>query len=83
MEINWQDIFYIIASLTMIVVFITCIWLIWFSLFALKLVRNIIAAIRVGSNIIEDVGYFRKGIKLKALSFLLKILEKGGKNEQQ
>lgn len=78
MEINWQNIFYITASLTMIVVFVTCIWLIWFSFLALKLVRNITKVIHVGSNIIDDIGYFKKSIKFKVLSLLLNILKKGG-----
>lgn len=81
MAINWQDVFYITVSLAMVVVFVTCIWLIWFSFLALRLVKNITTAVHMWSNIVGDIDYFRKGIKLKILSFLLRILEKGGKNE--
>ena len=81
MEINWQDVFYFTASLVMIVVLITCIWLMRLFFIASKLIRNFTTAVHKWSNVVDDIRYFRKGIKSKFLKFLLTILDKGGENE--
>jgi len=81
MEINWQNVFYFTASLAMIVVAITGIWLMWLFFTASRIIKNLTIATRRWENIVGDIEYLRKGIKLKVLSFILKILEKGGQNE--
>lgn len=83
MVINWQDIFYFTASLVMIVTLIFCIWLVWLFFITSKLIRNLTETAHKWSNVVDDIRYFEKDIKLKVLGFLLKILNKGGKNEQQ
>lgn len=82
MEINWQDIFYFTASLAMIITLIICIWLMRLFFIASKLIRNLTATAHKWSNIVNDIRYFKKGMKLKVLRFLLKIIDKGGQNEQ-
>lgn len=82
MGINWQDIFYFTASLVMIVTLIICIWLMRLFFIASKLINNLTATVHKWSNIVDDIRYFRKNVKLKVLSLLLKIFDKGGQNEQ-
>ena len=79
MEINWQDIFYITASLVMIVVLITSVWLMQLFFAASKLIRNLTDEARKLNNIVDDVKYFSTSIKLKVLRFLSKILDKADK----
>lgn len=81
MEINWQDIFYVTASLTMLVIVIVNIWIIRWLIVASKMIRNITATSQKWSIVINDVFNFRKGITLKLLRFLLTKLDKGGENE--
>jgi len=81
MVINWQDIFYFTASLVMIVILITCIWLMRLLFIISKFIRNFTAKAHKWSDIVYDIRYFKKSIKLNILRFLLKILDKGGQNE--
>lgn len=83
MGINWQDIFYLTTSLAMIVVFIAGVCLVWLIFATLKLIKNLTSTVHKWSNVVDDVRYFRKGIKLKILRFLSAILEKGGENERK
>lgn len=82
MIINWQDVFYFTASLVMIAALIVCIWLMRLFYTASKLINNLKATAYKWSNTINDIRYFKKNVKLKFLSFLLQILDKGGQNEQ-
>jgi hypothetical protein len=50
---------------------------------ASKLIKNLTTKVNKWGNIINDIRYFRKNIKLKVIKFLLKILGKGDQNEQQ
>lgn len=81
MIINWQDIFYFTASFTMIAVFVTCVWLMWLLFIASKFISKLMTAGHKWNNVVDDIRYFRKNVKLKVLSFLLQILDKGGQNE--
>jgi len=63
-----QDVFYFTASLTMIVVFVTCIWFLWLMFIASKLIKSL-----------TNVSYEWNVIKSKVLGFVLKILNKGAK----
>jgi hypothetical protein len=83
MGINWQDVFYFTSSIAMIVMFIICIWLIRLFFIVSKFINNLTVEARKWSNIVDDIRYLRKNVKLKVLSFLLKILDKGDQNEQQ
>lgn len=83
MGIDWQNIFYITTSFVMILTLIICIWLIWLFFMASKLIKNLTTKVNKWGNIIDDIRYFRKNIKLKGIRFLLKILGKEDQNEQQ
>ena len=83
MIINWQDIFYITASLVMIVVLMMSAWLIWLFFAASRLIRNLTDEARKLNNVVDDVKYFSTSIKLKVLGFLSKILDKGIQNKQK
>jgi hypothetical protein len=78
---DWQQAFYIASTIGMIV--ITAIGVLYFWLFfnLIKLVKRLTSMIDEGNRIIEDVDYFQKGVRLGVLRFLLKIFEKGDKNE--
>jgi hypothetical protein len=77
MGINWQDVFYFTASLVMIVTLIICIWLVWLFFIISKMTKHLTTTVHKWSNIVDDIRYFKKDIKLKGLRFLLKILDKG------
>ena len=79
MEINWQDIFYITSSLVMIVILITSVWLMRLFFIASKLIKNLNDEAHKLSNIVDDVKYFSRSIKLKVLRFISKILDKADK----
>ncbi len=79
MEINWQNIFYITTSLVMIVVFITCLWLMRLFFVASKMIKNFTETAHKWSNIVDDIKYFKEDVKLKVSKFLLKVLDKKGK----
>ena len=81
MTINWQDIFYFTASLAMIMVFISCIWLMQLFYITSKVINNFIASFQRWNGVVDDIKYFRKNVQLKILSFILQILNKGAKNE--
>lgn len=83
MGINWQDVFYVTASLAMIAVFATCIWLMRLFFIASRLAGKLSETTRRWSRFADDINYFRNGIKSNILRFLLKILNKGDHNEQQ
>jgi len=76
MEINWQDIFYITSSLVMVVILIMSFWLMRLFFIASRLMRNLNNEAHKLSNIVDDVNYFSKSIKLKVLRFISKILDK-------
>jgi hypothetical protein len=76
MEINWQDIFHITASITMIVIMIMGVYLLRLLFIASKILKNVNVAARGWGHIVEDITYFRKSIKLKILGFILGILDK-------
>ena len=76
MEINWQDIFYITASITMIVFFISCIWLIRLLFVATKLIKIFTLRVQEWDHGIDEIKYLIAGTKLKVSRFLLKILDK-------
>jgi len=78
MEINWQNVFYVTTSLAMIVLVITCIWLMRLLFIFSKLINNLAEKTRKLNDIASFIRYFNKGIKLKILEFLSKILDKGG-----
>ncbi len=76
MEINWQDIYYFTASFAMIVVFIAFIWLIRLFFIASKFINSFTKKAHQWNNVIDDVRYFKKSIKINILRFLLKIIGK-------
>ena len=82
MEINWQDVFYITSSIAMITVFFALIWLLWLFFITTKLINNLTNKVHEWNNVVEDVKYFSKSIKLKVLKFLSKILDKGIQDKQ-
>jgi hypothetical protein len=78
MEINWQSVFYFSASFMMIIVSITSLWLLRLIFTASKVINNLSSTVHKWSNVVDDIRYFKKGMKLTVLRFLLTILEKGG-----
>jgi cell division protein FtsL len=81
MNINWQNVFYITASLAMIVIFIASIWLMWLFFNVSKLINNLKTTVHKWSNIVDDVKYLKEEIKLRVSKFLLKILEKNSEGK--
>lgn len=79
MNINWQNVFYFTTSLVMVIVLITCIWLMRLFFIASKLIKNLTDEAHKWNNIADDIKYFSKSVKLKILKFLSKILDKGSK----
>jgi len=79
MIINWQNVFYITSSIAMITAFFALIWLMWLFFIASKLIRNFTNEVHKWNNVVDDVKYFSKSIKLKILKFLSKILDKKSK----
>lgn len=79
MEVNWQDIFYFTSSLVMIVFLIMSVWLMRLFFIASRLIRNLNDEAHKLSNIVDDVKYFSRSIKLKVLRFISKILDKTDK----
>jgi len=76
MEVNWQDIFYFTASLVMIVILITSVWLMRLFFVTSKLIEKLTMSADKWGNVVDEVKYFSKSIKLNVLKFLLKILGK-------
>ena len=76
MEMNWQNIFYIMTSLVMIVFMITCVWLIKLLILSSRLVNNLTAIVHKWSNVTDDIRNLKEDVKLKVSSFLLKVLDK-------
>ena len=76
MEVNWQDIFYFTASLVMIVVLITSVWLMRLFFVTSKLIEKLTESAHKWGNIIDDIKYFKEEVKLKVSKFLLKIIDK-------
>ncbi|KKP65638.1 MAG: hypothetical protein UR68_C0019G0017 [Candidatus Roizmanbacteria bacterium GW2011_GWA2_35_19] len=76
MEVNWQNIFYIMTSLVMIVFMITCVWLIKLLILSSRLVNNLTAIVHKWSNVTDDIRNLKEDVKLKVSSFLLKVLDK-------
>ena len=76
MEVNWQNIFYIMTSLVMIVFMITCVWLIKLLILSSRLVNNLTAIVHKWSNVTDDIRNLKEDVKLKVSSFLLKVLNK-------
>ena len=76
MEVNWQNIFYIMTSLVMIVFMITCVWLIKLLILSSRLVNNLTAIVHKWSNVTDDIRNLKEDVKLKVSSFLLKFLDK-------
>lgn len=74
MDINWQDIFYVTASLAMIVVFISSILLMRLFFIASKFISNITVTAQKWGIVVNDIKYFKEEMKSKISKFLLKIL---------
>ena len=83
MNINWQDVFYITASLAMIVFLVSSIWLIRLFFITSKIINNFAKKLHRWGIIVDDIKYFEEEVKLKISKFLLKILNKKNKNEKR
>lgn len=78
MAINWQDIFYITATLMMIGIVVVNILLIRWLIGVSIMIRKVAATTQKWRAVAVDILNFRKGITLRVVRFLLTILDKGG-----
>lgn len=83
MYINWQDVFYFTGSLAMIMFVFAGIAIIWSVVWVARSIRQLVAVANRWKNVADDVRYLQQGIKYRILSFLLKIIDKGGHNVER
>lgn len=82
MNISWQDIFYVVATLTMVVVIVVFIWIIRILFILSKLISNLVQATQRLGNGIDDIKDLSKNITVGILRKIRNILDKGGEYEQ-
>lgn len=82
MTINWQDVFYITASLAMVAVFITCLWSLWFFFIASRVVRGILRKAQQWDNNVDKIRFFIVSVESKFTKFLLNILDASHQNKK-
>lgn len=76
MSIDWQDIYYVTASIAMVIIMIVGVYLLRLLFIASKILKDVNITTRGWVHLIEDITYFRKSIKSKILGFVLGILDK-------
>lgn len=82
MIINWQDVFYIMSSITMIAAFFALIWLIWLFFVTSRLIRNFAVKVQQWDHGVDEIRYLLSDAKLKVSKLLLKILNKRIENKK-
>ncbi len=78
---DWQQAAYISTTIGMIVITAVGLLCLWMLYNLTRFAKHLTNMVDEGSRLIEDVRYLQKGIRLGFLRFLLKIFEKGGKDE--
>lgn len=82
MEINWQDIFYITSSFSMIAFLIICIWLFWVLYNVTRLIVSLKITAHKWGDVVDDVKYFKEIVKMKVSKFILKIIDQVNHNKK-
>lgn len=77
----WQHVYYVVSSMAMVVFMVMSVLFFWAISYVLKLLKKVSEISDAGSRVISEIVDFRRDLKLGALRFLLKIIEKGDKNE--
>lgn len=81
-NINWQDIYYVVATLSMVVVMITFIWIMRVLFSISKLLSSLVLTTQKLGNGVDDIKKLGKDITLKILRKISNMLDKGGEYEQ-
>lgn len=81
MEIDWQQSFYITTTFAMVINVILGIVYIWILYNVTLILKKINKTVERGDRIMEDIDYFQRGVRQGIVGFLLKIFDKGGKND--
>lgn len=81
-DINWQDIYYVVATLSMVVVMITFIWIMRVLFSISKLLSSLVLTTQKLGNGVDDIKKLGKDITLKILRKISNMLDKGGEYEQ-
>ena len=83
MNINWQDIYYAAATVTMVVVTIVFVWLLRILYSISKILSNLVHSTQKLGNGVSDIRNLNKNITLGILRKIVTVLDKGGEYEQQ
>lgn len=82
MGIAWQDIFYVVATLSMVVVVVAFIWILRILYSLSMLFSNLVHASQKMRNGIGEIKNLRKNVTLGILGKIIHVLDKGGEYEK-